>query len=258
MRSPLYFGAFKRKSGENAFLGGFEKIQGASRRNILARRGARGFPDSASASGVGCLEPSFIPMRAQRWIQASVKGKSLQEARVDWIPLNEIPESLIHYIWASEDQAFFDHQGFDIPRIREAIDGAKDGEARGVSTISMQCARSVFLWQGRSYLRKALEAYYTVWMELFMSKQRILELYLNHINLGPAFTGSGLPRITILIRIDQLTKPDDCPGGYPPQPIEVVAGAPQSDCSRKIRRIEHLSSNAPLPREEEAIARHKG
>ena len=65
-----------------------------------------------------------------------------------------------------------------------------------------------------------------------MGKQRILELYLNHINLGPAFTGSGLPRITILIRIQiSYTKPDDCPGGYPPQPIEVVAGAPQSDCS---------------------------
>ena len=55
----------------------------------------------------------------------------------------------------------------------------------------MQCARSVFLWQGRSYLRKALEAYYTIWMELFMSKRRILELYLNHIEFGPGIYGIG-------------------------------------------------------------------
>jgi monofunctional biosynthetic peptidoglycan transglycosylase len=196
--------------------------------------------------------PPFIPMRAQRWIQASVKGKSLQEARVDWIPLNEIPESLIHYIWASEDQAFFDHQGFDIPRIREAIDGAKDGEARGVSTISMQCARSVFLWQGRSYLRKALEAYYTVWMELFMSKQRILELYLNHIEFGPGIYGIGAAADHYFDKDpDQLTRSQMIAlAAILPNPLKWSPVHPNQTVLRKIRRIEHLSSNAPLPREE--------
>lgn len=196
--------------------------------------------------------PPFIPMRAQRWLQAWTKGESLQKAPVHWVPLKEAPESLIHYIWASEDQAFFVHQGFDIPRILEAIDEAQDGEARGVSTITMQCARSVFLWQGRSYLRKALEAYYTIWMELFMSKQRILELYLNHIEFGSGIYGIGAAADHYFGKDpDQLTRSQMIAlAAILPNPLKWSPVHPNQTVLRKIRRIEHLSSNAPLPREE--------
>ena len=132
-------------------------------------------------------------MRIQREVEAWLKGRSLEEVPAQWVPLQSIPERFVHFVWASEDQQFFEHHGFDMRRIREAIEEAQDRneEPRGVSTITMQCARTLFLWQGRSYFRKVLEAYYTLWMEILMSKQRILELYLNHIEFGPGIYGIG-------------------------------------------------------------------
>ncbi len=179
-------------------------------------------------------------------------GKTLQEAPVRWVALRDVPERLIHYIWASEDQAFFDHKGFDVPGIRTAIAEAKDGEARGVSTITMQCARSVFLWQGRSYLRKALEAYYTIWMELFMSKRRILELYLNHIEFGPGIYGIGSAAREYFDRTPgQLTRGQMIAlAAILPNPLKWSPVRPNQTVLRKIRRVERLSSRALFPREE--------
>ena len=197
-------------------------------------------------------DPPFVPMRYQRRIQARMTGKTLQEAPVRWVALRDVPERLIHYIWASEDQAFFDHKGFDVPGIRTAIAEAKDGEARGVSTITMQCARSVFLWQGRSYLRKALEAYYTIWMELFMSKRRILELYLNHIEFGPGIYGIGSAAREYFDRTPgQLTRGQMIAlAAILPNPLKWSPVRPNQTVLRKIRRVERLSSRALFPREE--------
>jgi monofunctional glycosyltransferase len=196
-------------------------------------------------------DPPFVPMRTQRRIEARSKGKPLQEAQARWVPLKEIPSELIHYIWASEDQAFFDHNGFDVPRIRMAIAEAKGGEARGVSTITMQCARSVFLWQGRSYLRKALEAYYTIWMELFMSKRRILELYLNHIEFGPGIYGIGAAAHEYFRKTPgQLTRNQMIAlAAVLPNPLKWSPLRPNATLLRKIHRVERLSSRAPFPRE---------
>ncbi|MGA9579814.1 MAG: biosynthetic peptidoglycan transglycosylase, partial [Terrimicrobiaceae bacterium] len=137
-------------------------------------------------------------------------------------------------------------------RVREAIAEAKDGEPRGVSTITMQCARSVFLWQGRSYLRKALEAYYTVWMELLMSKRRILELYLNHIELGPGIYGIGAAAHEHFGKApDQLTRGEMIAlAAILPNPLKWSPVRPNRTVLRKIRRVERLSSQAPFPREE--------
>jgi monofunctional biosynthetic peptidoglycan transglycosylase len=196
-------------------------------------------------------DPPFVPMRYQRRIEARMAGKPLPATPARWVALRDIPERLIHYIWASEDQAFFDHQGFDIPGIRTAIAEAKDGEARGVSTITMQCARSLFLWQGRSYLRKALEAYYTIWMELFMSKRRILELYLNHIEFGPGIYGIGSAAHEYFGRTpDQLTRGQMIAvAAILPNPLKWSPVRPTQTVLRKIRRVERLSSRAPFPRE---------
>ena len=197
-------------------------------------------------------DPPFIPMRVQRRIEARMKGKTLQESRSRRVVLENVPEDLIHFIWASEDQAFFEHNGFDVPRIRTAIAEAKDGEARGVSTITMQSARSLFLWQGRSYLRKALEAYYTIWMELFMSKRRILELYLNHIEFGPGIYGIGAAAHEYFGKTpDQLSRSQMIAlAAILPNPLKWSPVRPNRTVLRKIRRIERLSSRAPFPRDE--------
>lgn len=198
--------------------------------------------------------PPIIPMRVQRKFEAWRKGKPLKEALFRWVALRNIPEELIHFVWASEDQQFFDHHGFDIPRIRDAIEEAQDenGEPRGVSTITMQCARSLFLWQGRSYFRKALEAYYTVWMELLMSKRRILELYLNHIEFGPGIYGIGAAaREYFETTPDRLTRSQMIAlAAILPNPLKWSPVRPNRTVTKKIRRVERLSSQAPFPRGE--------
>ena len=193
-------------------------------------------------------------MRIQRKFEAWRKGKPLEEAPFRWVALKNIPEDFIHFVWASEDQQFFDHHGFDIPRIRDAIEEAQDGngEPRGVSTITMQCARSLFLWQGRSYFRKALEAYYTVWMELLMSKRRILELYLNHIEFGPGIYGIGAAAHEYFgTAPGQLTRSQMVAlAAILPNPLKWSPVRPNGTVIRKIRRVERLSSQASFPKDQ--------
>ena len=121
-----------------------------------------------------------------------------------------------------------------------------------VSTITMQCARTLFLWQGRSYLRKALEAYYTLWMELLMSKQRILELYLNHIEFGPGIYGIGAAARTYFDTTpDQLSRNQMLAlAAILPNPLKWSPTHPNNAVIRKIRRVERLASQAPFPSEE--------
>jgi len=108
-----------------------------------------------------------------------------------WIDLPQIPKMFLEHLWISEDQRFFQHDGFDWKEIDLALKKAerKGKPARGASTITNQCARSIFLWQGRSWIRKGLESYYTVWMEALLPKRRILELYANVIEMGPGIYG---------------------------------------------------------------------
>ncbi len=92
---------------------------------------------------------------------------------------------------SAEDQLFPDHNGFDWKNIRKAMEynKKKPGRIRGASTISQQVAKNVFLWQGKSYLRKGLEAYFTFMIELFWGKKRILEMYLNVSETGKGIFG---------------------------------------------------------------------
>ena len=127
--------------------------------------------------------PRTLPM----WIEQA-GGTPL---RYRWIPLSQIPEMFLKHLWISEDQRFFQHEGFDWTEMDLAVKEAerKKRPVRGASTITNQCARSIFLWQGRSWIRKGLESYYTVWMELLLPKRRILELYANVIEMGPGIYG---------------------------------------------------------------------
>ena len=108
-----------------------------------------------------------------------------------WIDLPQMPEMFLEHLWISEDQRFFQHEGFDWKEMDLALKKAerKGRPVRGASTITNQCARSIFLWQGRSWIRKGLESYYTVWMEALLPKRRILELYANVIEMGRGIYG---------------------------------------------------------------------
>src|SRR5437867_8266509 len=111
--------------------------------------------------------------------------------RYRWIALPQIPEMFLEHLWISEDQRFFQHEGFDWKEMNLAVKEAerKGKPVRGASTITNQCARSIFLWQGRSWIRKVLESYYTIWMEALLPKRRILELYANVIEMGRGIYG---------------------------------------------------------------------
>ena len=111
--------------------------------------------------------------------------------RYRWISLPQIPEMFLEHLWISEDQRFFQHEGFDWKEMDLAMKKAerKGKPVRGASTITNQCARSIFLWQGRSWIRKGLESYYTIWMEALLPKRRILELYANVIEMGRGIYG---------------------------------------------------------------------
>ncbi len=111
--------------------------------------------------------------------------------RYRWIDLRQMPEMFLKHLWVSEDERFFQHDGFDWKEMDLAMKKAeRTGKpVRGASTITNQCARSIFLWQGRSWLRKGLESYYTLWMEALLPKRRILELYANVIEMGRGVYG---------------------------------------------------------------------
>ena len=109
-----------------------------------------------------------------------------------WIPLEEISPHLPVAVMASEDQRFLLHHGFDYNAIQKAAkQNLKSGKQKmGASTISQQTAKNVFLWPGRSWTRKGFEVYFTALIELLWSKQRIMEVYLNSIEMGNGIYGA--------------------------------------------------------------------
>ncbi|MDO8979202.1 MAG: monofunctional biosynthetic peptidoglycan transglycosylase [Afipia sp.] len=103
-----------------------------------------------------------------------------------WVDLDEMSEALPRSVVAAEDARFCFHHGIDWNSVRNIIEDAQDGEvARGGSTITQQVAKNLFLWPGRSVIRKGLEFPLAMWIDLVLSKKRILELYLNVAELGP-------------------------------------------------------------------------
>ncbi len=110
----------------------------------------------------------------------------------DWTPLVKISKHLPLAVVSSEDNLFTQHNGFDFKAIREArADAEKGKKLRGASTISQQTAKNVFLWHGRSWVRKGLEAYFTILIETFWGKERIMEVYLNCIEMGNGIYGAS-------------------------------------------------------------------
>jgi len=136
------------------------------------------------------VPPPGTALMAQRWLEAQAAGRRFQ-LRYDWVPLRRMAPSLRAAAVASEDQTFYVHRGFDWKSMGDALRDWSDGrKLRGASTISQQVAKNLFLWPGRSVVRKALEAWLTLWIELLWPKQRILEMYLNIAELGDGVFGA--------------------------------------------------------------------
>ena len=134
----------------------------------------------------------FTPLMFIRLGQQAKAGEHLT-LHHHWVPLEEISPSLPRAVMASEDARFLDHHGFDYEAIEKAaMRNLKHPEKRkhGASTISQQTAKNVFLWPGRSWVRKGFEVYFTTLIELMWSKQRIMEVYLNSIEMGNGIYGA--------------------------------------------------------------------
>lgn len=129
----------------------------------------------------------YTPLMAIRAIESD-KGYKFQH---DWVPIEEISPHLQLAVICAEDQTFLNHNGFDTKAIEKAMESNEKGKKlRGGSTISQQTAKNVFLWPHRTWVRKGLEAYFTLLIENLWSKERILEVYLNSIEMGNGVFGA--------------------------------------------------------------------
>ena len=140
-----------------------------------------------------------------RWVNPPTSGVMIQRKVESFFSENSTMPSASPVVWASfddtspyimlaaiasEDQRFYQHGGFDLVQLKKAIKDKMNGKPlRGASTISQQTAKNLFLWTGRSYVRKGLEVWFTLLIEMFWSKDRILEVYLNIIEFGTGING---------------------------------------------------------------------
>lgn len=132
----------------------------------------------------------LTPLMIIRCAEQKSDGKDMR-LKHDWVALEEINEKLQLAVVCSEDQNYLKHSGFDWGAIKKAMkENEKGKRIRGGSTITQQTAKNVFLWPGRSYIRKGLEVYFTFLIELFWSKERIMEVYLNSIEMGDGIYGA--------------------------------------------------------------------
>lgn len=137
------------------------------------------------------IDPPFTARLAWNRLQDKFTARQVEQPDYRWRPLAGISPHLKRAVLAGEDQRFLSHHGFDIVEISQAVrDILLAKRVRGASTITMQVARTVFLWKGRSWCRKIAEAYYTALIEICWPKERILEIYLNTVEWGTNIMGA--------------------------------------------------------------------
>ena len=144
-----------------------------------------------------------------RCSQQITDGKSMKLSK-DWVSLENISNNLEQAVVASEDNEFLEHYGFDFEAIEKARAlNKKSKKVRGASTISQQTAKNVYLWPGRTWVRKGLEVYFTALIEVFWGKRRILEVYLNVIEMGDGIYGAETASQTYFHKpAKRLSKPE--------------------------------------------------
>lgn len=172
---------------------------------------------------------------ALRWVHPPFSSFMLQDALRGrrpahvWVPLEQLPRHAPVAVIAAEDQTFFQHWGFDFEAIEDAmVRNAKGRRLRGASTISQQVAKNLFLWRGRSFVRKGLEAYFTVLIELLWPKQRILEMHLNIAEFGGRTYGVGAASRRFFGKPAQQLTAEECAllVAVLPNPSELKVGEP--------------------------------
>jgi len=135
------------------------------------------------------VPPVTSAMMLERWVEANWQRRQYS-ARYQWVGWSRVSPWAPLAAVAAEDQRFAEHRGFDLESIHDAIEDAERGRRlRGASTISQQVAKNLFLWSGRSYVRKGLEAYFTALIEALWPKRRILEVYVNIAEMGDGVFG---------------------------------------------------------------------
>jgi monofunctional biosynthetic peptidoglycan transglycosylase len=132
----------------------------------------------------------LTPLMVIRLVEQAFDAKKDMRLYKDWVSIDEMSRHASQAVVAAEDQKFMGHRGFDLEAMEKAWNNNKKGKRiKGASTITQQTVKNVFLWPSRSYIRKGLEAYFTVLVELVWSKERILEVYLNVIEMGDGIYG---------------------------------------------------------------------
>lgn len=137
------------------------------------------------------IPPPITPIMIIRVFEGWFEGKNVG-IKKKWVPYDKISKNVFRAVVSAEDARFMSHSGFDwdaIEAARRYNEARKGKKLRGASTISMQTAKNAFLWHGRNYIRKALEAYFTILIEFFWGKKRILEVYVNIIEFGEGIYG---------------------------------------------------------------------
>lgn len=137
------------------------------------------------------INPPFTSFMVIRQIEAWQHSQDHFEIHYEWRYWNQISPELLLAVIAAEDQKYPSHFGFDPESIHHALlTWQKTGRLRGASTITQQVAKNLYLWSGRSFLRKALEAYFSMLLEVFLEKKRILEIYVNIVEFGDGIYGA--------------------------------------------------------------------
>jgi monofunctional biosynthetic peptidoglycan transglycosylase len=182
----------------------------------------------------------LTPLMVIRCVEQSKDGRSLK-LHHHWVSMDKISPHMPVAVMASEDQRFLLHHGFDYKAIESAAKrNIKGGKNKlGGSTITQQTAKNVFLWPGRSWVRKGLEAYFTTLMELLWSKQRIMEVYLNSIEMGEGIYGvEAISLDNWGLRASQLSK-EQCAliAVTLPNPRKFSSKHPSAYIQKRQRRI---------------------
>lgn len=192
------------------------------------------------------IPPPTSAFMVERYCKGLFDSNSKTGIKHHWVDWEEISPHMSLAAVAAEDQKFPNHFGFDFESIAEALEERESGgRLRGASTISQQTAKNLFLWNGRSIIRKGLEAYFTVLMELFWPKRRVLEMYLNIAEFGDGIYGVGAAAKSFFGKApSRLTKKESALlAAVLPNPKKFRVMAPSAYVMRRSKRIEKQMKN---------------
>ncbi len=188
-------------------------------------------------------------MLAHKWPLAR-GDDACDDILYEWVPRREIGKNVFRAVIAAEDQRFAGHPGFDFDAIEDALEAPNaSGHPRGASTISQQVAKNVFLWPGRSFVRKGLEAWLTIWIEALWPKRRILEVYVNVAQFGRCTFGVGAASRAFFRKPPSALAPGEAAllAAVLPNPIERRVEMPSGRVRARAAWIAHQAGRVEVP-----------